>query len=107
MFQKLVAGALSDKSAKEKAVKRFVAICECGQLFKSENGYKMHLEQNKTTHSGQCVERMRRRMERQEALQRTRAVPMSEQEDQFLQSLDGNQVGNETTMISEQEITES
>lgn len=40
-----------------------VAICECGQPFKSENGYKMHLEKNKTTYGGRCVERTRRRME--------------------------------------------
>ena len=59
-FKKLAAGEALQKAK----VNGFVAICECGQLFKSENGYRMHSEQNKTTHSGQCVDRMRRRMER-------------------------------------------
>jgi len=98
VFKKLAAGEKSQK-AKTNAI---VATCECGQLFRSENGYRMHLEQNKTTHSGQCVERMRRRMERQEA-HRTRAASPSMSE-LFSHVLDGDVFADETG-ISEQGIT--
>ena len=95
--KKHAAGELSEKLQNGKG--KIVATCVCGQRFKSENGYRMHLEKNKTTYGGRCIERTRRRMEGC----RSQESQMQEAEDSSSQVPNGREIGYETGS----EITES
>jgi hypothetical protein len=95
--KKHAAGELSEKLQKGKG--KIVATCVCGQPFKSENGYRMHLEKNKTTYGGRCIERTRRRMEGG----RSQESQVQEGEYSSSQVPNGQEIGYETGS----EITES
>jgi len=94
--KKCAAGELSEKLQKGKGM--IVATCVCGQPFKSENGYRMHLEKNKTTYGGRCIERTRRRMEGCRSQE-----SQTQEEDSSSQVPNGQEIGYETGS----EITES
>jgi len=94
--KKCAGGELSEKLQKGKGM--IVATCVCGQPFKSENGYRMHLEKNKTTYGGRCIERTRRRMEGCRSQE-----SQTQEEDSSSQVPNGQEIGYETGS----EITES
>jgi hypothetical protein len=58
--QQLIHGELIKPSAKG----GFSKECVCGAHFKSENGYKLHLDSNASTKDGKCVEKARRKENR-------------------------------------------
>ena len=65
--KKLAAGEIQ-KPQKDKR-KGFSQLCLCGQIFKSENGFKMHIDQNPKTMNGRCIKRMMQKMGRYEESQ--------------------------------------
>jgi hypothetical protein len=57
---KLRGGELKSKGSKDSILK-----CACGASFKSENGFKLHRESNMSTKDGRCMERGKRKENRE------------------------------------------